>query len=82
MTPAAYTDDITWVIPDLEGSTKTVDPPSGKGANVTVKYVGLPAKNSEFGKHKILAYVEAGTCQASSTWNTAVRRLTPAYRET
>jgi hypothetical protein len=65
VTPAAYTDDITWVIPDLEGSTKTVDPPSGKGANVTVKYVGLPAKNSEFGKHKILAYVEAGTCKAS-----------------
>jgi hypothetical protein len=64
-TPVEYQDDITWVIPELNGSTRVLDPLSGKGPYIKVKYTGLPAKNSEFGKHKILAYVEAGACKAS-----------------
>lgn len=64
VTPQSQAGEIQWSIPDIPGSTKTVNPANARGAQVEVTYSGLPAKNSAFGKKQFSATVDVSGCQA------------------
>jgi hypothetical protein len=64
ITPASKANDIVWDIPEITGSNRVVTPANMKGKNLTVKYTGLPQKNTSFGEYTISAKVDAGMCKA------------------
>ncbi len=67
VTPQQYEADVVWEIPDIGNSQKTVNPASGKGAHVTVRYKGLPKHNMDFGEKEFVARVDTGVCKASDS---------------
>ena len=67
VTPTQYEQDIQWTFPEIQGSTRTMDPPSGRGPHVKVTYKGLPEDNNEFGPKTVQAVVNVGGCQTEET---------------
>jgi hypothetical protein len=67
VTPTEYEQDIQWTFPEIQGSTRTMDPPSGRGPHVRVTYKGLPEDNNEFGPKTVQAVVNVGGCQTEET---------------
>ncbi len=67
VTPSQYEQDVEWEVPEIEGSTLTLDPLSGKGPHLIVRYEGLPKSNSQFGPKTIKALVDVGGCQADDS---------------
>jgi hypothetical protein len=63
VTPAQYEQDVQWIVPEIKGSTLTVDPPNAKGSHIKVTYTGLPTDNNEFGAKTVEARVSLGGCQ-------------------
>jgi len=66
VTPGALADEVTWTLPDLQGSTRVMSPANGKGRTIKVTYSGLPKNNSDFGPKKITAVVIKDRCQAQA----------------
>ena len=64
VTPSDYEGDITWDVPQIEGSEMTMDPPSGKGPTLKIRYEGLPKDNSQFGPKTVKVFVDVGGCIA------------------
>jgi hypothetical protein len=61
---APLLDELVWTFPEIPGSTLTTDPEDGRGRSVTVRYEGLPAKNTDFGDKRIEAHLgSAGKCE-------------------
>ena len=67
VTPTQYEQEIEWILPNIEGSTRTVEPASGRGRHVTVTYKGLPESNDQFGPKTIVAMVNVGGCATLDT---------------
>ena len=64
VSPSEYEKDVVWAVPEIKGSTLTVDPPSGKGPTLRLRYEGLPRDNSQFGRKSVKAMVNVGGCVA------------------
>jgi hypothetical protein len=62
VTPGALADEVTWTVPDLAGSTRTISPSNAKGRTIKVTYTGLPKNNSDFGSKTITATVKKDRC--------------------
>lgn len=56
VTPSEYEDQVEWKMTDVGSSTKRFEP--SQGANVTIKFEGLPKNNSDFGAKTITARVQ------------------------
>ena len=67
VTPSQYEQEIEWSVPEIEGATRTYDPPSGKGPRLKVRYEGLPKDNTQFGPKKVHAIVNVGGCQVEDS---------------
>jgi len=69
--PEHYADSIEWTVPEIEGSTRTIVPPSTsstpKGRKLTVVYKGLPEDNNEFGRKTVKASLKVGSCRMEET---------------
>ena len=66
VTPGGLADEVTWTVPDLAGSIRTISPASGKGRTIKVTYTGLPQNNSDFGPKKITAVAKKDRCQGQA----------------
>ncbi len=66
VTPASLAEEVTWTLPELEGSTRTIVPPEAKGRSVTVTYAGLPQSNAAFGPKTVTATVKKDRCEAQA----------------
>jgi hypothetical protein len=64
VSPSEYEGDVIWEVPKIEGSTMTMQPASGKGPTLKVRYEGLPSDNSQFGPKTVQALVNVGGCKA------------------
>ena len=67
VTPSQYEQEVEWSVPEIEGATRTFDPPSGKGSYLKVRYEGLPKDNNQFGIKTVHAIVNVGGCQAEDS---------------
>ena len=67
VSPSEYEGDVIWEVPKIEGSNMTMDPPSGKGPTLKVRYEGLPSENSQFGLKTVKALVNVGGCMADDS---------------
>lgn len=66
VTPAKYSKDVVWELPEITGSIREVTPKNLKGRKVTVKYTYLPKKNLEFGPKVVTARVKTKSCSAKA----------------
>ena len=69
---------MTWTLPELEGSTRTVVPPEAKGRTVTVTYAGLPKSNAGFGPKTVTATLTREKCDVPFRAQKEVRFFFPA----
>lgn len=60
--PAELAEQVIWDIPEIPGSTRTLDPPTGMGAQMRVTYSGMPASNSAFGEKTVSASLDQSAC--------------------
>jgi len=60
VTPATYKNQLTWYAETIQGTDISV---SGTGTNVRITYKKLPADNSSFGPHKIVAKLDVDGCE-------------------
>jgi hypothetical protein len=67
VTPSQYEQEVEWSVPEIEGATRTYDPPSGKGPRLKVRYEGLPKDNAQFGLKTVHAVVNVGGCQVEDS---------------
>ena len=67
VTPPEYENDIQWTVPEIQGSTLTVEPSSATGSHIKVTYKGLPQNNNEFGPKSVQAVVNVGGCTTQET---------------
>ncbi len=69
--PERYADSVEWTIPEIEGSIRTIAPPSSslkpKGRKLTVVYKGLPEDNNEFGRKTVKAALKVDSCRIEKT---------------
>ena len=72
VSPSEYEGDVIWEVPQIEGSNMTMDPPTGKGPRLKIRYEGLPQDNSQFGIKTIKAMVNVGGCTADDSQDVKV----------
>jgi hypothetical protein len=65
--PAEYEKDVEWDIPEIEGSTRTIEPASGKGSRLKIRFEGLPEQNSQFGPKTVTARLNVAGCVAEDS---------------
>lgn len=66
VTPGALADEVTWTLPDLQGSTRSISPADAKGRTIKVTYTNLPKNNADFGSKTITAVVKKDRCQGQA----------------
>ncbi len=47
--------ELEWILPDIQNVSRKVDPADAHGGSVSVEYNGMPAKNSQFAGHQVVA---------------------------
>jgi hypothetical protein len=77
VTPASLADEVTWTLPDLQGSTRETLPPGAKGRTIKVTYTNLPKNNSDFGSKTIKAVVKKDQCEGQA--QKEIRFFFPAF---
>lgn len=60
--PEKYTDRVIWTLPDIDGSTRVLQPANATGAEVMATYTTMPEDNVDFGKHTIRATLQVDDC--------------------
>lgn len=65
--PEHYADSVKWTVPDLEGVEYTVDKGTLTGKKLEIIYTSLPEDNNQFGRKKITATLNVGSCTATET---------------
>lgn len=65
--PEHYADSVEWIIPEMQGSYRTINPSSAsytrKGRNIEVIYEGLPEDHNEFGTKTVKATLSVEGCK-------------------
>jgi hypothetical protein len=77
VTPSALADDVTWTLPELQGSTRLTSPSDAKGRTIKVTYTNLPKGNSDFGLKTITAAIKHNRCEARA--QKGLRFFFPAF---
>jgi len=60
--PAKYAGQVKWTLPEIEGSTRVLQPATATGPEIMATYSKMPEKNSEFGKKVIKATLQVDEC--------------------
>lgn len=67
VTPSERASEVEWILPEIPGSVRLVEPVDARGPYVTVTYKVLPEENDSFGDKTITARIRAGVCKAEES---------------